>query len=122
MPPRTEACLSLTIIWTRQKILESKTKEAVYDDDGKDITYNYFEGYSDEKMIHIIKDYESFNFNISSKAKAYAILTRRSHIVMNLHLKVAVDENLISSTQKGKDVIDYSGFAFVFLSHWYQLC
>ncbi|MEZ4803528.1 MAG: LptF/LptG family permease [Gelidibacter sp.] len=96
------------------KFLKLKPK-VQYDEDGKDISYNYFEGYSDEKLMDIIKDYQSFKFNPSSKAKAYSILMKRQTSFEQFASNgLVVNNNLISSATKGKDVIDYSRFAFVF--------
>jgi len=97
-----------------KKFLKLKPK-VVYDDDGKDISYSYFEGYSDDKLMDIIKNHESYNFNKISKAKAYSVLEKRGVSFEDLTANgVAVDNNFISSSAKAKDCLEYSRFAFIF--------
>lgn len=96
------------------KFLKVKQK-VVYDEDGKDISYTYFEGYSDEKLMSIIKDYESYKFNKSSKSKAYSILMKRGTKFETFSSNgLTIDNNLIMASGKGNDIIDYSRFAFTF--------
>lgn len=97
-----------------KKFLKLKPK-VILDDKGKDISYNYFEGYSDEKLIDILKHHENYNFHKISKAKAYSVLTKRGYTFDKLASNgIIVKDNLISSTIKGKDCLEYSRFAFVF--------
>ena len=97
-----------------KKLLKLKPK-IIYDDDGKDISYTYFEGYSDDKLMDIIKNYQTYNFNKSSKSKAFSILTKRGMGLDELASNnLEVNDNLISSTLKAKDSLEYSRFAFVF--------
>lgn len=97
-----------------KKFLKLKPK-VLLDDDGKDISYNYFEGYSDEKLVDILKNHESFNFNKNSKAKAYSVLSKRGSTLASLKSQgIVIEDNFITSTAKAKDCLDYSRFAFIF--------
>ena len=97
-----------------KKFLKLKPK-VVLDEDGNDISYSYFDGYSDEKLIDIVKNYQDHNLHKASKAKAYAILTQRGFGFEKLSSNgLVVEDNLVRSTLKGKDCLDYSRFAFIF--------
>jgi lipopolysaccharide export system permease protein len=97
-----------------KKFLKLKPK-VLLDEDGKDISYNYFEGYSDEKLIDILKNYQAFNFHNNSKSKAYSTLIKRGLTFDQMASKgLVIENNLITSTTKGKDCLDYSQFAFIF--------
>lgn len=97
-----------------KKFLKLKPK-VILDEDGKDISYNYFEGYSDEKLMDIIKNYPNYNYNPISKAKAFSILTKRKVTFEQLASNgISVDGNFISSISRGNDCIGYSRFAFIF--------
>ncbi len=97
-----------------KKFLKLKAK-VVLDEDGKDISFNYFEGYSNDKLMDIVKNYENYNFNKYSKAKAYAILAKRGVDFEQLSANgFLVESNLVKSTSEGKDCMEYSRFAFIF--------
>lgn len=97
-----------------KKFLKLKSK-VILDQDGNDISYTYFEGYNNDKLIDILKDYERYEVTKSSKSKAFAILTKRGVSLEELSTKgILVDKTMISSVAKAKDVIDYSRFAFIF--------
>ena len=99
-----------------KKFLKLKPK-VVFDEEGKDISYHYFEGYSDDKLMDILKNHESFNFNRTSKAKAYSLLTKRGYTSDQfISQGMVIDGHFITSTTKGKDCIEYSRFAFIFYS------
>jgi len=97
-----------------KKFLKIKPK-AIFDEDGNDISYNYFEGYPNDKLMDIIKNHTDYDFNKYSKVKAYAVLMKRGVTVENFASNgIHFDENMISSTKKGKDVMEYSRLAFIF--------
>ncbi len=97
-----------------KKFLKLKQK-VVLDQDGKDISYHYFEAYTTEKLVDIIKNYETYEFDISSKAKAYSILIKRGITLKELRSAgIAIEDNFIRSTEQAKDSIDYSKIAYVF--------
>ncbi len=97
-----------------KKFLKLKPK-AIFDQDGKDISYHYFEGYSTEKLVDIIKNYETFEFDITSKAKAYSILIKTGVTIEELRTHgIAIDDTFITSTIKAKDCLDYSKIAYIF--------
>jgi lipopolysaccharide export system permease protein len=97
-----------------KKFLKLKPK-VIFDDDGNDISYTYFEGYSDAKLMDIIKTYQTSNLKKSSKAKAYSILSKRGVGFDELTSNdIIIEDDFISSTTKGKDCMDYSQIAFVF--------
>lgn len=97
-----------------KKFLKIKPKE-IFDTDGNDISYNYFEGYTNDKLMDIIKHPEAFDYSPYCKAKAFAILSKRSVSFKTLSENgICVDENLISAAPKAKDVVEYSNFAMIF--------
>ena len=97
-----------------KKFLKLKPK-LILDEDGKDISYNYFEGYSDDKLMDIFKNYSTYNFNVRSKAKAYSILSKRKVNFEQLTSNgISVSDDFIDSSSRGNDCIDYSRFAFIF--------
>jgi lipopolysaccharide export system permease protein len=97
-----------------KKFLKLKPK-VIFDEDGNDISYTYFEGYSDAKLMDIIKTYQTSNLKKSSKAKAYSILSKRGVGFDELTSNdIIIEDDFISSTTKGKDCMDYSQIAFVF--------
>ena len=97
-----------------KKFLKLKPK-AVFDQDGNEISYTYFEGYKDEKLIEILKNHDEFDVDKSAKAKAYAILSKRGVTFERLEANgIIVEENLVNSTANAKNVMDYSQFAFFF--------
>jgi lipopolysaccharide export system permease protein len=97
-----------------KKFLKLKPK-VIFDEDGNDISYTYFEGYSDAKLMDIIKTYQTSNLKKSSKAKAYSILSKRGVGFDELTSNdIIIEDDFISSTSKGKDCMDYSQIAFVF--------
>ncbi len=99
-----------------KKFLKLKPK-VVLDADGKDISYTYFEGYTDEKLSDILKNYERYEFKKGSKAKAYAILDKRGVSLEQLASHgFMVEDNFVTSTTKAKDCLEYSRFAFIFYS------
>lgn len=97
-----------------KKFLKLKPK-AIFDQDGKEISYTYFEGYSDEKLMAILKDPTAHNLDQNSKAKAFSILYKRGVSLEDLQSNgLILDDSTAPSLQKAKDVMDYSRFAFVF--------
>lgn len=97
-----------------KKFLKIKSK-VVLDQDGKDISYHYFEGYTTEKLVDIIKNYKSYDFNISSKGKAYSILIKKGISISELRTEgIVIEETFIRSTKKAKDCIGYSKIAYIF--------
>ena len=91
------------------------TPKVILDEDGKDISYTYFEGYSDEKLLDVLKNYESLNLNKNSKAKAYSILVKRGVTLDEFTSQgLVVEDHFVTSSAKGKDCVEYSRFAFVF--------
>lgn len=97
-----------------KKFLKLKPK-VIFDEEGKDISYHYFEGYSDEKLMDILKNHESLNLKKSSKAKAYSILVKRGVNLDQLSSNgLIVGDYFKISTAKGKDCLEYSRIAFIF--------
>ncbi|MGJ8593226.1 MAG: LptF/LptG family permease [Aquaticitalea sp.] len=97
-----------------KKFLKLKPK-VILDEDGKDISYNFFEGYSDEKLIEIIKDHKSHNFNIISKAKAYSVLSKRDVGFDQMKTNgIVINDMFIRASRQGKNSLDYSRIAFIF--------
>ncbi|MEO6348309.1 MAG: LptF/LptG family permease [Aquaticitalea sp.] len=87
----------------------------ILDEDGKDISYHYFDGYSDERLMDILKNYSNYNFNSISKAKAFSILTKRNVTFEQLASNgITVEGDFVNSANRGKDCIDYSRYAFIF--------
>lgn len=97
-----------------KKFLKLKSK-AVFDQDGNDISYTYFEGYNNEKLMDVIKNYESVEDSKSSKAKAFSVLMKRGVTFEDFASNgISIEQNFIKANFKAKDVIEYSRFAFVF--------
>lgn len=97
-----------------KKFLKLKPK-VILDEDGNDISYSYFEGYSDTKLIDILKNYEEHKLNKTSKVKAYAVLLNRGFDFEKLTENgLVVEDSLVRSTLKGKHCLEYSRFAFIF--------
>lgn len=97
-----------------KKFLNLKPK-ILLDENGKDISYTYFEGYSDEKLMDIIKNYTTYDFEISSRGKAYAILKNRKVTVAQFASQdIILNESFVKSSDRGNNCIEYSRFAFIF--------
>ncbi len=97
-----------------KKFLKLKSK-VVFDQDGNDISYTYFEGYSNEKLMDVIKNDESVEVSKSSKSKAFSILMKRGVIFEDFtSYGISIEPNFIKANAKAKDVVEYSRFAFVF--------
>ncbi len=97
-----------------KKLLKLNSK-TLYDADGKDISYTYFDGYSDEKLIDIVKNHETYDFHKSSRIKAYAILMKRNVSFDTLAAgDLNINEDFVTSTSRAKKSLKYSRFAFIF--------
>lgn len=97
-----------------KKFLKLKSK-AVFDPDGNDISFSYYEGYNNEQLMDVIKNFEHEDVAKSSKSKAYAVLSQRGVTFEEFASNgISIDQNFINANSKAKDVIENSKFAFVF--------
>lgn len=97
-----------------KKFLNLRPKHSVMVD-GELIQYSFLNDYNNEKLIDILKNHESLNFDKSVKPFALHQLLKRHQSFEDLKNQgVEVDDFYIVSQKQAKDAIDYSKFAFLF--------
>ncbi|MCB0444947.1 MAG: LptF/LptG family permease, partial [Gelidibacter sp.] len=99
-----------------KKFLNLKPKNSVTID-GEVINYNFLETYKTNRLMEVIKNYESLNFDESIKPFAFNILTKRHVSIAQLNENgITVNDSYTNSKKDAKDVVEYSKFAILFYS------
>ncbi len=99
-----------------KKFLNLKPKNTVTIN-GELINYGFLQGYKTDRLIDVIKNYETLNHDKSIIPFAFNILSKRNVPVDYLTENgISVDAHYITSKKEATDTIDYSKIAMVFFS------
>uniref|UniRef100_UPI00404BA3AA LptF/LptG family permease n=2 Tax=Gelidibacter sp. TaxID=2018083 RepID=UPI00404BA3AA len=97
-----------------KKFLNLKPKNTITIN-GELINYGFLEGYKTERLIDVIKNYETLNHDRSIIPFAFNILSKRGISIETLETNgISVHPDYIAAKKEATDTIDYSRFAMLF--------
>lgn len=99
-----------------KKFLNLKPKNTVTIN-GELKNYGFLEGYKTERLMDVIKNYQTLNHDRSIIPFAYNILSKRGVATETLETNgIIVHPNYLAAKKEANDTIDYSRFAMVFFT------
>lgn len=99
-----------------KKFLNLKPKNSVTVN-GELKNYGFLEGYKTERLMDVIKNYETLNHDNSIIPFAYNILSKRGVTTETLSSNgISVHPDYLAAKKEATDTIDYSRFAMIFFT------